>query len=90
MSIYTLGVLEEVGMTSYEREQDYLRDQIHSNRLAVKYLEAKLEMVDVELMPDYLGTDTKVIDALTAGIKSLKDDSKKMRKRVRDLDASDG
>ncbi|MDA9837647.1 hypothetical protein N9393_01300 [Luminiphilus sp.] len=76
-------------MTSYECEQDYLRDQIYSNKLAIKYLETKLEMVDVELMPDYLGTDTKVIDALTAGIKSLKDKSKKMRQRVRDLDASD-
>ena len=76
-------------MTSYECEQDYLRDQIYSNKLAIKYLETKLEMVDVELMPDYLGTDTKVRDALTAGIKSLKDDSKKMRKRVRDLDSSD-
>ena len=51
-------------MTSYECEQDYLRDQIYSNSLAVKYLEAKLEMVDVELMPDYLGIDTKVIDTL--------------------------
>ena len=76
-------------MTSYECEQDYLRDQIYSNKLAIKYLETKLEMVDVELMPDYLGTDTKVIDVLTAGIKSLKDKSKKMRQRVRDLDASD-
>lgn len=75
-------------MTSYECEQDYLRDQIYSNRLAVKYLETKIEMVDVELMPDYLGTDAKVIDVLLAGIKSLKDESKKMRKRVKDLDAS--
>ena len=57
-------MLKEAGMTSYECEQDYLRDQIYSNSLAVKYLEAKLEMVDVELMPDYLGTDTKVIDTL--------------------------
>lgn len=75
-------------MTSYECEQDYLRDQIYSNSLAVKYLETKIEMVDVELMPDDLGTDTKVIDVLLAGIKSLKDESKKMRKRVKDLDAS--
>ena len=84
----TLGVLEEATMTSYECEQDYLRDQIYSNSLAVKYLEAKLDMVDIELMPDYLGTDTKIIDILTAGIKSLKSESKKMRQRVKDLDDS--
>ena len=77
-------------MTSYESEQGYLKDQIYSNKLAVKYLETKLEMVDVELMPDYLGTDTKVVDALTAAIKSLNDESKKMRQRVRDLDATGG
>ena len=76
-------------MTSYACEQDYLKDQIHSNRLAVKYLEEKLEMVEVELMPDYLGTETKVINILGSGIKSLKEESKQMRKRIKELDAKD-
>lgn len=75
-------------MTSYACEQDYLRDQIRSNRLAVKYLEEKLELVEFELMPDYLGTEIKVIDILESGIKSLKGESKEMRKRIKELDAT--
>ena len=74
-------------MTSYACEQDYLKDQIHSNRLAVKYLEEKIEMVEVELMPDYLGTEIKVIDILESGIKSLKEENKQMRRRIKELDA---
>lgn len=76
-------------MTSYACEQDYLKDQIYSNKLAVKYLEEKLDMVVVDLMRDHMGTETKVIDILEAGIKSLKNESKKMRKRIKELDAID-
>lgn len=76
-------------MTSYACEQDYLRDQISSNELAVKYLEEKLERVEVELLPDYMGTETKVIEILESGIKSLKDENKQMRRRIKELDVKD-
>ena len=76
-------------MTSYACEQDYLRDQIYSNKLAVKYLEEKLDMVVVEMMRDHMGTETKVIDILETGIKSLKSESKKMRNRIKELNAID-
>ena len=76
-------------MTSYACEQDYLKDQIYSNKLAVKYLEEKLDMAVVDLMRDHMGTETKVIDIFQGGIKSLKNESKKMRKRIKELDAID-
>lgn len=76
-------------MTVYDTEQDYLKDQIRSNRLAIKYLEEKLEIVELELLPDFLGTETKVIEILDSGIKSLKLSSKTMRKRIKELDAKD-
>lgn len=74
-------------MTSYDCEQDYLKDQIYSNKLAVKYLEEKLEMVEFELTPDYLGTEMKVINIIESGIKSLKGESEEMRRRIKELDA---
>jgi hypothetical protein len=76
-------------MTSYACEQDYLKDQIYSNKLAVKYLVEKLDMVVVEMMRDHIGTETKVIDILETGIKSLKSESKKMRKRIKQINAID-
>ena len=57
--------------------------------MAVKYLEEKLEMVEVELLPDYMGTETKVIEILESGIKSLKDENKRMRRRIKELDLKD-
>jgi hypothetical protein len=89
MFIYTNTGLRVRGVISYACEQDYLRDQISSNRLAVKYLEEKLERVEVELLPDYMGTETKVIEILVSGIKSLKDENKRMRRRIKELDVKD-
>lgn len=51
-------------MTVYDTEQDCLKDQIRSNRLTIKYLEEKLELVELELLPDFSGTTTKVIEIL--------------------------
>lgn len=62
---------------------------LSSNRLAVKYLEEKLEMVEVELLPDYMATETKVIEILESGIKSLMDENKRMRRRIKELDVKD-
>lgn len=55
----------------------------------MKYLEEKLEMVEVELLPDYMATETKVIEILESGIKSLKDENKRMRRRIKELDVKD-
>jgi integrase len=50
----------------------------------VKYLEEKLERIKVELLPDYMGTETKVIEILESGIKSLKEENNRMRRRIKD------
>ena len=55
----------------------------------MKYLEEKLERIKVELLPDYMGTETKVIEILESGIKSLKDENKRMRRRIKELDVKD-
>ena len=55
----------------------------------MKYLEEKLERIKVELLPDYMGTETKVIEILVSGIKSLKDKNKRMRRRIKELDVKD-
>ena len=55
----------------------------------MKYLEEKLERVEVELLPDYMGTETKVIEIFESGIKSLKDENKRMRRRIKELDVKD-
>mgnify|MGYP001299513050 FL=1 len=72
-------------MTVYNCEQDLLRDQVHSNTLAIRYLKEKLEMVHDELVPDYMGTEQKVIGVLEDGIQSLKEKSKEMRRRIKEL-----
>ena len=89
MFIYTNIVLKVRGVTSYACEQDYLRYQISSNKLAVKHLEEKLGRVEVELLPDYMGTATKDIEILESGIKSLKDENKRMRRRIKELVVKD-
>ena len=76
-------------MTSYSCEQNYLRDQIRSNNLAIKYLEKKIGLLNLELAPDHIGTEEKVQEALEGGIKFLKADSREKRKCIKELDASD-
>lgn len=76
-------------MTSYDSEQDYLKDQVYSNTLAIRYLQQKLEMIGDELLPDYMGTEQKVIGVLEEGIQSLKEESKEMRRRIKELNAED-
>ena len=76
-------------MTSYACEQDLLRDQVYSNTLAIRYLKEKLEMLPHEMMPDFMGTEQKVIGVFENGIKSLKRESKEMRRRIKELDDAD-
>ena len=76
-------------MTTYKCEQDLLRDQVYSNTLAIRYLKDKLEMLPHEMMPDFMGTEQKVIEVFEDGIKSLKRESKEMRKRIKELNTND-
>ena len=76
-------------MTTYSSEQDYLRDQVRSNTLAIRYLEEKLEITFDEMVPDYMGTEQKVIGVLEDGIRSLKEESKEMRRRIKELNDKD-
>ena len=40
-------------------------------------------------MPDYMGTEQRVIGVLEDGINSLKRESKDMRRRIKELDDAD-
>ena len=76
-------------MTVYNCEQDRLRDQVHSNTEAIRYLKEKLEMVHYEMGVDHMGTEQKVIGILEDGIQSLKGESKEMRRRIKELNQVD-
>ena len=73
-------------MTSYNTEQDYLRDQIRSNNLAIKFLQEKIKLIQYEFTFDYLGTERKIEKALLDGINALKADSKEKRSQIKELD----
>jgi len=73
-------------MTSYNTEQDYLRDQIRSNNLAIKFLQEKIKLIQYEFTFDYLGTERKIETALLDGINALKADSKEKRIQIKKLD----
>ena len=69
-------------MTTYIKEQDYLRDQIKSNNLAIKHFTQQLE--EVFIQEDFIGTADKVFDGYEKIIELIKLDSKEMRKRIKE------
>ena len=69
-------------MTSYASEEDFLLDQIRSNKLAIKYLQGRLTEVIEEFFDDHAYTKKKIINAYTEGIEVLKIDSEEKQKRL--------
>ena len=72
-------------MTTYIKEQDYLRAQIRGNNLAIKHFTQQLE--EVFIQEDFIGTADKVFDGYEKIIELIKLDSKEMRKKIKELDA---
>lgn len=72
-------------MTSYASEEDYLLDQIESNKEAIEFIEEELEKVLAELLEDHAGTGEKIISVYTRGIDYLKRDNRQKEDKVKAL-----
>ena len=48
-------------MTSYESHEHYVQDQIRSYKKAKKYLKELKEKIYPDLLPDYRGTQIKLL-----------------------------
>ena len=73
-------------MTSYANEEDFLRDQLHSNNIAVKFIKRELHKDRSEFQEDQIGTKNKVVNVYTQGLEALKEDSEHKSERIRLLD----
>jgi len=69
-------------MTTYASEEDYLRDQIESNKEAIEFIEQELEKISAELLEDHAGTAEKIISVYARGIEYLKRDNRKKEDQV--------
>lgn len=47
-------------MTSYANEEDFLKDQIRSNNLAIRYMKQQIQNVESEFLEDYVNTKKKL------------------------------
>lgn len=69
-------------MTSYASEEDFLKDQIQSNNLAIEFIKDELEKVISELPEDHTGTKEKIINVYTRGIGYLKKDNQVKKREI--------
>jgi hypothetical protein len=69
-------------MTSYALEEDFLKDQIQSNNLAIEFIKDELEKVISELPEDHAGTKEKIINVYTRGIGYLKKDNQVKKRKI--------
>ena len=76
-------------MTSYANEEDFLRDQIQSNNLAIKFIKRELNRVRSEIQDDYIDTKSKVINVYAKGVEALEEDSEQKRERIKFLGHGD-
>ena len=76
-------------MTSYANEEDFLRDQIQSNNLAIKFIKRELNKVRSEIQDDYIDTKSKVINVYAKGVEALEEDSEQKRERIKFLGHDD-
>jgi|TARA_B110000503_G_C6828951_1_gene281973 hypothetical protein len=76
-------------MTSYANEEDFLRDQIQSNNLAIKFIKRELNRVRSEIQDDYIDTKSKVINVYAKGVEALEEDSEQKRERIKFLGHDD-
>ena len=76
-------------MTSYANEEDFLRDQIQSNNLAIKFIKRELNRVRSEIQDYYIDTKSKVINVYAKGVEALEEDSEQKRERIKFLGHGD-
>ena len=68
-------------MTSYATEEDFLRDQIQSNNLAIKFIKRELNRVSSKIQEDYIYTKEKIINVYVRGVEALEEDSEQKKER---------
>ena len=73
-------------MTSYANEEDFLKDQIRSNNLAVKFIKGKLGDLKSDFQEDHISTKDKIMNVYLQGIKALEEDSALKKERIKALD----
>ena len=74
-------------MTSYGNEEDYLRDQVRSNRLAIDYIQDQISQLMSDYKEDHCHTKDKIHAVYLRGVEFLKADSAEKRKEIKRLSA---
>jgi hypothetical protein len=73
-------------MTSYANEEDFLKDQIRSNNLAIEFIKEKLDDLSHGFQEDHIGTKDKIMNVYLQAIEALKEDSELKKERIKALD----
>ncbi|MDA8866264.1 hypothetical protein N9H77_02040 [Porticoccaceae bacterium] len=73
-------------MTSYANEEDFLKDQIRSNNLAIKFIKEKLDDLSSDFQEDHISTKDKIMNIYLQGIEALEEDSELKKERIKVLD----
>jgi regulatory protein YycI of two-component signal transduction system YycFG len=73
-------------MTSYANEEDFLKDQIRSNNLAIKFIKEKLDDLSHHFQEDHISTKDKIMNIYLQGIEALEEDSELKKERIKALD----
>ena len=58
-------------MTSYANEEDFLKEQIRSNNLAINFIKGMLDDLGSEFQEDHISTKSKIINVYLQGIEAL-------------------
>ena len=58
-------------MTSYANEEDFLKEQIRSNNLAINFIKGMLDDLGSEFQEDHISTKGKIINVYLQGIEAL-------------------
>ena len=73
-------------MTSYANEEDFLKDQIRSNKIAIEFIKEKLDDLSHGFQEDHIGTKDKIMNVYLQGIEALEEDSELIKERIKALD----
>jgi regulatory protein YycI of two-component signal transduction system YycFG len=72
-------------MTSYANEEDFLKDQIRSNKIAIEFIKEKLDDLSHQFQEDHISTKDKIMNVYLQGIEALEEDSELKKERIKAL-----
>jgi len=73
-------------MTSYANEEDFLKDQIRSNNLAINFIKGKLDDLNSDFQEDHISTKDKIMNVYLQGVEALEEDSERKKERLKAID----